>query len=60
MDKLKAEKAPFTSSEEVEECMESDINPKIKQAMLKREVQFARHSSMTLPRVDPLLTLFSS
>ena len=30
------------------------IEPKVKQARMKMEVKFARDSSTTLPRVDPL------
>ena len=31
-----------------------DITDKIKQQRMKREIQFARESSTTLPSVDPL------
>ena len=37
--------------------MNSDLDPKVKQARLKKEVQFARDSSTTLPRVDPLFKI---
>ncbi|KAL5517849.1 hypothetical protein EMCRGX_G003478 [Ephydatia muelleri] len=33
------------------------IEPKVKQARMKMEVKFARDSSITLPRVDPLFTI---
>ena len=57
MEKLKAEKGPFTSAEEVQEYMSSNASPKVKQNRLKREMQFARNSSTTLPKVDPLFKI---
>ena len=33
------------------------IEPKLKQARMKMEVRFARDSSTTLPRVDPLFKI---
>ena len=57
LEKLKAEKGPFTSAEEVQEYMASDAHPKVKQNRMKREMQFARNSSTTLPKVDPLFKI---
>ena len=57
LEKLKGEKGPFTSAEEVQSYMNSDMEDKVKQARMKREMQFARDSSTTLPRVDPLFKI---
>ena len=57
MEKLKEKKGPFTNAEEVEEYMKMDLPDKVKQARLKMEMQFARDSSTTLPRVDPLFRI---
>ena len=57
LEKLKAERGPFTNAEEVQEYMDTDANPKVKQIRMKKEVQFARDSSTTLPRVDPLFKI---
>lgn len=48
-------KLPFTNAEEVEEYMLSPV-PDIatKQKRMKKEIQFARNSSTTLPKFDPL------
>ena len=57
LEKLKAERGPFTNAEEVLEYMANDDNDKLKQIRMKKEVQFARDSSTTLPRVDPLFKI---
>ena len=57
LEKLKGDKGPFTNAEEVQAFMNSDVDPKQKQIRMKREVQFARDSSTTLPRVDPLFKI---
>ena len=54
LEKLKAEQGPFTNAEKVKDYMDTDVDPKVKQIRLKKEVQFARNSSTTLPRVDPM------
>ena len=57
LEKLKEDGGPFTSAEQVEEYLASSIPVKVKQARLKKEMQFARDSSTTLPRVDPLFNI---
>jgi hypothetical protein len=57
LEKLKAEQGPFTNAEEVKDYMDTDVDPKVKQIRLKKEVQFARNSSTTLPRVDSLFKI---
>ena len=57
MENLKVEGGPFTNAEEVEEFLRSDIAAKLKQKRMKREIQFARDSSTTLPKVDPLFKI---
>ena len=54
MAKLKASVGPFTSAEEVEAYLKTDVNIKAKQQRTKMELQFARHSSTMLPKVDPI------
>ena len=54
---LKTKSGPFTNAEEVEQYIKSDVSEKEKQARMKKEVQFARDSSTTLPRVDPLFKI---
>ena len=57
LEKLKEVKGPFTNSEEVEEFLAREIPEKEKQARMKKELQFARDSSTTLPRVDSLFKI---
>ena len=57
LEKLKESKGPFTNAEEVEEFLRSDISEKEKQKRMKKELTFARDSSITLPRVDPLFKI---
>ena len=58
LEQLKAIQGPFTNAEEVQEYLEDPmIEPKVKQARMKMEVKFARDSSTTLPRVDPLFKI---
>ena len=57
LESLKLSNGPFTNAEEVEEYLKLDIPEKEKQTWMKKEVQFARESSTTLPRVDPLFKI---
>ena len=57
MEQLKQKNGPFTNAEEVETFLKSEITDKEKQARMKREIQFARDSSTTLPRVDPIFKI---
>ena len=57
LESLKLRNGPFTNAEEVEEYLKQDIPEKDKQTRMKKEVQFGRESSTTLPRVDPLFKI---
>ena len=57
LEKLKELKGPFTNAEEVEHFLNSEVPEKDKQAKMKKELQFARDSSTTLPRVDSLFKI---
>ena len=57
LEHLKEMKGPFTNAEEVEEFLKSGLPEKEKQARMKKELQFARDSSTTLPRVDSLFKI---
>ena len=57
LEKLKELKGPFTNAEEVEHFLNSEVPEKDKQARMKKELQFARDSSTTLPRVDSLFKI---
>ena len=64
LEDLKKSGGPFTNAEEVETFLkETDVslkkeeNEKRKKVRMKKEVQFARESSTTLPRVDPLFKI---
>ena len=58
MDQLKAGGGPFTDAEQVQEYLDRPgQSEKEKQARLKKELQFARESSTTLPSVDPLFRI---
>ena len=57
LDMLKVVGGPFTNSSEVKEYLELQHDSKTKQQRLKREIQFARESSTTLPKVDPLFRI---
>ena len=57
MEKLINEGGPFTNDEQVEEFLKTDIPEKQKQIRMKKEIQFARESSTTLPKVDPIVRI---
>ena len=60
MEGLKSLGGPFTNSAEVKEYLEREdpeLDARTKQQRLKREVQFARESSTTLPRCDPVFKI---
>ena len=57
MEKLKEEGGPFTNAEQVENFLKTDIPEKQKQIRMKKEIQFARDSSTTLPKVDHLFKI---
>ena len=57
LEDLKGLGGPFTSAEEVEEFLGKSIPEKEKVARMKKEMKFARDSSTTLPRVDPLFKI---
>ena len=55
---LKQAGGPFTEAEQVEEYLaDQSIADKMKQQRMKMEIQFARDSSTTLPKVDPLFRI---
>ena len=55
---LKEGGGPFTEAEQVEKYIaDKDIDEKKKQKHMKMEVQFARDSSTTLPKQDPLFKI---
>ena len=58
LEDLKADKGPFTNAEEVKLFLaDTTLSPKEKQVRMKKEVKFARDSSTTLPRVDPIFKI---
>ena len=58
LDSLKEQGGPFTDADQVQEYIDKvDITDKIKQVRMKKEIQFARESSTTLPSVDPLFKI---
>ena len=57
LEMLKEVNGPFTNAEEVEKFLQSEVPEKEKQARMKKELQFARDSSTTLPRVDSLFKI---
>ena len=55
---LKYQGGPFTNAEQVKEYLEKqDIDEKSKKDRMKKEIQFARESSTTLPKTDPLFKI---
>ena len=51
---LKKAGGPFTDAAEVDKFLEDvDVSPEAKKQRMKMEMQFARDSSTTLPKVDP-------
>ena len=55
---LKKCSGPFTNAEEVQIYLENpDPTDKEKQTRMKKEIKFARDSSTTLPRTDPLFKI---
>lgn len=58
LETLKSSGGPFTNAEEVETFLaDTSIMDKDKQRRLKKEMQFARESSTTLPKVDSLFKI---
>ena len=58
LDTLKKEGGPFTTAEQVQQYLDQeDVQEKVKQQRMKKEIQFARESSTTLPSVDPLFKI---
>ena len=58
LEDLKACNGPFTNSDEVQMYLDDSlIDIKEKQRRFKREVQFARDSSTTLPKVSPIFKI---
>ena len=71
LEKLKCFGGPFTMSEQVEQFLnaaekkqELEVNPKLKEKIrketalrMKTELQFARESSTTLPKSDPIFKI---
>ena len=59
MQKLKEQRGPFTSAEEMDAYL-SDLdenNKKEEQKMMKLEISYARDTSTLLPKVDPLFKI---
>ena len=54
MAKLKSSGGPFTRAEQVEAYLKTVVEINAKQQGMKMELQFARDSSTTLPKVDPI------
>ena len=58
LEALKSCGGPFTNAEEVEKYMEdTSISDKDKQTRMKKEMRFAKESSTTLPKVDPIFRI---
>ena len=58
LESLKYQGGPFTNAEQVKEYLEKkDIGVKSKKERMKKEVQFARESSTTLPKTDPIFKI---
>ena len=58
LEELKACKGPLTNSDEVQMYLDDiELDSKEKQKRLKKEVQFARDSSTTLPKVSPIFKI---
>ena len=58
MAELEKSSGPFTNAEEIQIYLaDSSIPDSIKQKRLKKEIQFARESSTTLPKVDPIFKI---
>ena len=58
LDSLKEHGGPFTDADQVQQFLgKEDILDREKQKRLKKEIQFARESSTTLPSNDPLFKI---
>ena len=58
MEDLKECQRPFTNTDEVQQYIDNPlVDLKIKQKRLKKEIQFARDSSTTLPKVSPIFKI---
>ena len=58
LETLKKDSGPFKNAEEVQIYLENpDPTDKEKQTRMKKEIKFARDSSATLPRTDPLFKI---
>ena len=58
LDYLKKSGGPFTSCEEIENFLErEDVSEKDKKKRMKTEIQYARDSSISLPRSNPVFKI---
>ena len=58
LEDLKEDGGPFTCAEEVRQFLDNEeLTEKVKQKRMKKEIQFARESSTTLPSADPLFKI---
>ena len=58
LDGLKEMDGPFTNADEVQTFLDdTKITDELKKKRLKLEMQFARESSMTLPKSDPIFRI---
>ena len=57
LEDLKEAGGPFTSSEEVKDFMKEPLREDLKKKRLKKELQFARESSVTLPKTDQIFKI---
>ena len=57
LEDLKEAGGPFTSSEKVKDFMKEPLREDLKKKRLKKELQFARESSVTLPKTDQIFKI---
>lgn len=60
MEELKLLGGPFTNEDEVKQVLQSSMDEKLKKKRMKMEIQFARDSSTTLPKVDQLFRIMKT
>lgn len=57
---LKKDGGPFTSTEEIDEYMESKIADEIKQQRMKNEVTYARDSTRSIPAAATIFRIMET
>ena len=54
---LKCHGGPFTSCKEIDDFLQKDIKDKVKVSRMKTEVMYARDTSLSVPKTNPVFRI---